>query len=99
MPKVVEATGRLLMLGFEPPTFRLEMNHLSTRLSCHILPAAHCSHEPLEVEAQVSEDGSAGQEGAAHAGEKMPVRPIGWDVSLRHVIGLLDHLGVNLRKK
>lgn len=48
------------------------------------------------MEAEVSEDGSTGQEGAAHAGEKVPVRQIGWAVRLRHMIGLLDHLTINL---
>lgn len=60
--------------------------------------SAH-THIPLEVEAEVSEDGSAGQESAAHAGEQMPVSPIGWTVGLRHVIGLLDHLRVYLKIK
>lgn len=49
------------------------------------------------MEAEVSEDGSTGQEGAAHACEQVPVRPIGWAVRLRHVIGLLDHLTVHLK--
>lgn len=57
------------------------------------------THTPLEVEAEISEDGSTGQEGAAHAGEQMPVCPIGRAVRLRHMIGLLDHLTVNLRKQ
>lgn len=49
------------------------------------------------MEAEVSEDGPTGQEGAAHAGEEVPVRPIGRAVWLRHVIGLLDHLTVHLK--
>lgn len=57
------------------------------------------THWPLEVEAEVSEDGSTGQEGAAHAGEQVPVCPIGWAVRLRHVIGLLDHLTVHLKNR
>lgn len=56
-------------------------------------------HTPLQVEAEVSEDGSAGEEGAAHAGEEMPVCSIGWAVRLRHVIGLLYHLTVDLKQK
>lgn len=51
------------------------------------------------MEAEVSEDGSAGEEGTAHTGEKMPVRPIGWAVRLRHVIGLFYHLTVDLKQK
>lgn len=51
------------------------------------------------MEAEVSEDGSAGEEGTAHAGEEMPVRPVGWAVRLRHVIGLLYHLTVDLKQK
>ena len=51
------------------------------------------------MEAQVSENTSAGQEGAAHAGEKMPVCPIGLDVILRHVVGLLNHLCIHLQRK
>ena len=54
-------------------------------------------HWPLEVEPEVSEDGSTGQEGAAHAGEQVPVCSIGWAVRLRHVIGLLDHLTIYLK--
>lgn len=50
------------------------------------------------MEAEVSEDGSAGKEGAAHAGEEMPVRPIGGAVRLRHVIGLFYHLTVDLKQ-
>lgn len=50
------------------------------------------------MEPEVSEDGSAGEEGAAHAGEEMPVCPIGWAVRLRHVIGLFDHLTVDLKE-
>lgn len=56
-------------------------------------------YTPLQVEAEVSEDGSAGEESTAHAGEEMPVRPIGWAVRLRHVIGLLYHLTVDLKPK
>lgn len=51
------------------------------------------------METEVSEDGSAGEEGAAHAGEEMPVCPIGRAVRLRHVIGLFYHLTVDLEKK
>lgn len=51
------------------------------------------------MEAEVSEDGSAGEEGTAHTGEEMPVRPIGWAVRLRHVIGLFYHLTVDLKQK
>lgn len=51
------------------------------------------------MEAEVSEDGSTGEEGAAHAGEKMPMGPIGWAVRLRHMIGLLYHLTVYLKQK
>lgn len=51
------------------------------------------------MEAKVSEDGSTGQEGAAHTGEEMPVRPIGWAVRLRHVIGLFYHLTVYLKQR
>lgn len=51
------------------------------------------------MEAKVSEDGSAGEEGAAHTGEEMPVRPISWAVRLRHVIGLFYHLTVDLKQK
>lgn len=51
------------------------------------------------METEVSEDGSAGEECTAHAGEEMPVRPIGWAVRLRHVIGLLYHLTVDLKQK
>lgn len=56
-------------------------------------------YTPLQVEAEVSEDGSAGEEGAAHAGEEMPMRPIGWTVRLRHVIGLFYHLTVDLKQR
>ena len=51
------------------------------------------------MEAEVSEDGSTGQEGAAHAGEQVPVSPIGWAVRLRHMIGLLDHLTIYLENR
>lgn len=50
------------------------------------------------MEAEVSEDGSGGEEGAAHAREEMPVCPIGRAVRLRHVIGLFDHLTVDLKQ-
>ena len=48
------------------------------------------------MEAQVAQDGSAGQEGAAHAGEQVPERAIGRAVWVGHVIGLLDDLAVDL---
>lgn len=51
------------------------------------------------MEAEVSEDGSAGEEGAAHAGEEMPVCPICRTVRLRHVVGLFYYLTVDLEKK
>jgi len=37
---------------------------------CHIQGGATT---PFQVESEVSEDATAGQEGAAHAGEQMPV--------------------------
>lgn len=47
------------------------------------------------MESEVSEDATAGQEGAAHAGEQMPVCAVGGVVGLRHVIGLFDQLTVD----
>lgn len=47
------------------------------------------------MEPEVSEDAAAGQEGAAHAGEQMPVCTVGRAVGLRHVIGLFDQLTVH----
>lgn len=51
------------------------------------------------MEAEVSEDGSTGKEGAAHASEQVPVCSIGWAIRLRHMIGLLDHLTIYLNIK
>lgn len=51
------------------------------------------------MEAEVSEDDSTGEEGAAHAGEQVPVCQVGWAVRLRHMIGLLDHLTINLKNR
>ena len=51
---------------------------------------------PLEVELKVAQDSAAGQEGAAHAGEQVPVGAIGRSVWVWHVIGLLDELAVDL---
>lgn len=47
------------------------------------------------MESEVSEDATAGQKGAAHAGEQMPVCTVGGAVGLRHVIGLFDQLTVD----
>ncbi|KAF3845032.1 hypothetical protein F7725_008195 [Dissostichus mawsoni] len=56
-------------------------------------------HSPLQVEAEVSDDDSTGEEGAAHAGEQVPVSPVGGAVRLRHMIGLLDHLTIYLKNR
>lgn len=48
------------------------------------------------MEAEVAQDGTAGQEGAAHAGEQVPVGAVGRAVGLQHVIGLFDQLTVHL---
>lgn len=61
----------------------------------HQRPVGETWRIPLKVEPEVSQDGATGQEGAAHAGEQMPVRVIGWAVGLRHMIGLLDQLAVH----
>lgn len=50
---------------------------------------------PSQVESEVSENATAGKEGAAHAGEEMPVDTVGGAVGLRHVIGLFDQLTVD----
>lgn len=51
---------------------------------------------PLEVEAQVFKHGGAGQEGAAHAGEELPVAEVCGGVGLRRAAGLLHQLAVDL---
>ena len=51
------------------------------------------------MEAEVSEDCSAREESATHAGKEMPMRPIGWAVRLRHMIGLFYYLTVDLKHK
>ena len=48
------------------------------------------------MELEVAQDPAARQEGAAHAGEEVPVRAIGWAAGLGHVIGLFDELAVDL---
>lgn len=50
---------------------------------------------PLEVKLEVAKDASAGQEGAAHTGQEMPVGAIGRTVGVRDVIGLFDQLTVH----
>lgn len=54
------------------------------------------STEPFEVKLEVAQDASARQEGAAHAGQQVPVGPVGGAVRVWHVIGLLDQLTVDL---
>lgn len=54
------------------------------------------SQLPFQVESEVSQDGTARQEGAAHAGEKVPVGAVCWAVGLGDVIGLFDQLTVHL---
>lgn len=54
-----------------------------------------CS-SPLEVEAQVLEHAGSGQEGAAHAGEKLPVAQVCGGVRGGRVAGLLHQLTVDL---
>lgn len=51
---------------------------------------------PLEVEAQVLEHAGSGQEGAAHAGEKLPVAQVCGGVRGGRVAGLLHQLTVDL---
>lgn len=51
---------------------------------------------PFEVKLEVAENSSAGQEGAAHTRQEMPVGAIGRTVGVRDVIGLFDELTVNL---
>lgn len=50
---------------------------------------------PFQVKLEVAQDSSAGQEGAAHAGQEMPVGSVGGTVGVRDVIGLFDQLTVN----
>lgn len=45
---------------------------------------------------EVAQDAPARQEGAAHAGQQVPVGPVGGAVGVRDVIGLLDQLTVDL---
>lgn len=45
---------------------------------------------------EVAKDASAGEEGAAHAGQEMPVGSVGKAVGVRDVVGLFDQLTVNL---
>lgn len=51
---------------------------------------------PLEVEAQVLEHGGPRQEGAAHAGEKLPVAEVCGSVRGWRVARLLHQLAVDL---
>jgi len=51
---------------------------------------------PFQVKLEVAQDASAGQEGAAHAGQEVPVSTIGRTVRVRDMIGLFDQLTVNL---
>lgn len=48
------------------------------------------------MEAEVAQDGAAGQKRTAHAREQVPVCAVAWAVGLRHVIGLFDQLTVDL---
>lgn len=48
------------------------------------------------MELEVTEDSSAGQEGAAHAGHQLPVVKVPRSVGLWHVVCLLDQLTVHL---
>lgn len=61
-----------------------------------LIPPRRDGLVPFQVKLEVAQDASAGQEGAAHAGQEMPVGAIGGTVWVRHVIGLLDELTVNL---
>lgn len=56
----------------------------------------HASLLPLQVESKVTQNGSTGQEGTAHAGEQVPVCAVCGAVGLGHVIGLFDQLTVHL---
>ena len=51
---------------------------------------------PLEVEPQILEHGGPGQEGAAHAGEELPVAEVCGRVRGRRVARLLHELAVDL---
>ena len=48
------------------------------------------------MELEIAQDASAGQEGAAHTGEEVPVGAIGRIVGLGDMIGLFDQLTVDL---
>lgn len=57
--------------------------------------AANKSHLPSEVELEVAQDPSAGQESAAHTGHQLPVVQVPSTVGMWHVVGLLDELTVH----
>lgn len=50
---------------------------------------------PSQVEPEVAQDASAGQEGAAHARHQLPVVQVASAVRMWHVIGLFDELAVH----
>lgn len=50
---------------------------------------------PSEVELEVAQDPSAGQESAAHTGHQLPVVQVASTVGMWHVVGLLDELTVH----
>lgn len=52
-------------------------------------------HSPSEVELEVAQDPSAGQESAAHTGHQLPVVQVASTVGMWHVVGLLDELTVH----
>lgn len=51
---------------------------------------------PSQVEAEVLEDAAAGQEGAAQTREDLPAAQVARAARLRHFVGLLDELTVQL---
>lgn len=51
---------------------------------------------PFQVELEVLEDSSAGQEGTAEAGQDLPAVKVAHTARMGHLIGLLDELAVQL---
>lgn len=72
----------------------LTSRYLNSVTSCDALADQRCS--PFEMELEIFEDAATGQKCATHAGEYLPTVEVSHTPRVRHFIGLLDELTVEL---
>ena len=75
------------------------MGKKTAREETYFLALVVQSFSPFEMELQIFEDAATRQERATHAGEDLPTIQVAHAPRVRHFVGLLDELTVELISK